>query len=40
MHVVPFYERFDMMEMNKIIQKFFLAVIWGFGAHLEVVGRD
>jgi hypothetical protein len=29
-----------MGEMNKIIQKFFLAVTWGFGAHLEVSGRE
>ena len=26
--------------MNKIIQKFFLAVVWGFGSHLEVNGRE
>jgi hypothetical protein len=26
--------------MNKIIHKFFLAVVWGFAAHLEVKGRN
>lgn len=33
------YDTIDPKEINKIIQKFFMALIWGFGATLTAEAR-
>ena len=36
----PYYDALTQQDLNAVVQKFFMACIWGFGAQLEAKGRE